>query len=62
MDGVPSLPEPTGACSCSSTPFRWRALKSPGSEMGSNVTDIDADILHRAREIGEDWHTLGNRF
>lgn len=25
-----------------------------------NVTDIDDDILRKAREVGEDWRTLGN--
>jgi L-cysteine:1D-myo-inositol 2-amino-2-deoxy-alpha-D-glucopyranoside ligase len=27
-----------------------------------NVTDIDDDILRKARETGEDWQTLGNRW
>jgi L-cysteine:1D-myo-inositol 2-amino-2-deoxy-alpha-D-glucopyranoside ligase len=27
-----------------------------------NVTDIDDDILKRARELDEDWQTLGNRW
>lgn len=27
-----------------------------------NVTDIDDDILRKAREVGEDWRTLGNRW
>jgi L-cysteine:1D-myo-inositol 2-amino-2-deoxy-alpha-D-glucopyranoside ligase len=27
-----------------------------------NVTDIDDDILRKAREVGEDWQTLGNRW
>jgi L-cysteine:1D-myo-inositol 2-amino-2-deoxy-alpha-D-glucopyranoside ligase len=26
-----------------------------------NVTDIDDDILRKATEVGEAWHTLGNR-
>jgi cysteinyl-tRNA synthetase len=27
-----------------------------------NVTDIDDDILRKAREVGTDWQTLGNRW
>jgi L-cysteine:1D-myo-inositol 2-amino-2-deoxy-alpha-D-glucopyranoside ligase len=27
-----------------------------------NVTDIDDDILRKARQVGEDWHRLGNRW
>ncbi len=27
-----------------------------------NVTDIDDDILRKAREVGEDWQTVGNRW
>jgi L-cysteine:1D-myo-inositol 2-amino-2-deoxy-alpha-D-glucopyranoside ligase len=27
-----------------------------------NVTDIDDDILRRAKEVDEDWHALGNRW
>ncbi len=27
-----------------------------------NVTDVDDDILRRAREVGEDWLALGNRW
>ncbi len=27
-----------------------------------NVTDVDDDILRRARERGEDWYALGNRW
>jgi L-cysteine:1D-myo-inositol 2-amino-2-deoxy-alpha-D-glucopyranoside ligase len=27
-----------------------------------NVTDIDDDILRKAREVGEDWDALGNRW
>lgn len=27
-----------------------------------NVTDIDDDILRKAREVGTDWHSLGNRW
>lgn len=27
-----------------------------------NVTDIDDDILRKAREVGEDWRAIGNRW
>lgn len=27
-----------------------------------NVTDIDDDILRKAKEVGEDWQSLGNRW
>lgn len=27
-----------------------------------NVTDIDDDVLRKARELGEDWQALGNRW
>lgn len=27
-----------------------------------NVTDIDDDILRKAKEVGEDWQTLGNQW
>ena len=27
-----------------------------------NVTDIDDDILRKAGQVGDDWHTLGNRW
>jgi cysteinyl-tRNA synthetase len=27
-----------------------------------NVTDVDDDVLRKARETGEDWHALGNRW
>ena len=27
-----------------------------------NVTDIDDDILRKAKEVGEDWRSLGNRW
>lgn len=27
-----------------------------------NVTDIDDDILHKAKEVGDDWQTLGKRW
>jgi L-cysteine:1D-myo-inositol 2-amino-2-deoxy-alpha-D-glucopyranoside ligase len=39
-----------------------RYLEMTGSRVtyAQNVTDIDDDILRKAREVGEDWHTLGN--
>lgn len=27
-----------------------------------NVTDIDDDILRKAKEVGDDWHALGNQW
>src|SRR5690606_36653809 len=27
-----------------------------------NVTDIDDDVLRKAREVGEDWREVGNRW
>lgn len=27
-----------------------------------NVTDIDDDLLRKAKEMGDDWHALGNRW
>ena len=41
-----------------------RYLESQGLRVRyvQNVTDIDDDILRKAREVGEDWWTLGNRW
>ena len=41
-----------------------RALESRGQKVTyvQNVTDIDDDILRKAKEVGEDWITLGNRW
>jgi L-cysteine:1D-myo-inositol 2-amino-2-deoxy-alpha-D-glucopyranoside ligase len=41
-----------------------RYLESKGLSVRytQNVTDIDDDILRRAKEVGEDWLTLGNRW
>jgi L-cysteine:1D-myo-inositol 2-amino-2-deoxy-alpha-D-glucopyranoside ligase len=41
-----------------------RFLESLGIEVRyvQNVTDIDDDILRKARELGEDWVELGNRW
>ena len=41
-----------------------RYLESQGLRVRyvQNVTDIDDDILRKAREVGEDWRTLGNRW
>jgi L-cysteine:1D-myo-inositol 2-amino-2-deoxy-alpha-D-glucopyranoside ligase len=41
-----------------------RHLESQGLTVRyvQNVTDIDDDILRKAREVGEDWRTLGNRW
>jgi cysteinyl-tRNA synthetase len=41
-----------------------RYLESQGITVRyvQNVTDIDDDILRKAREVGEDWRVLGNRW
>ena len=41
-----------------------RYLESQGVQVTyvQNVTDIDDDILRKARETGEDWRALGNRW
>ncbi len=41
-----------------------RYLEYLGHEVryAQNVTDIDDDILRKAKEVGEDWRALGNRW
>lgn len=41
-----------------------RYLESQGHKVGyvQNVTDIDDDILRKAKEVGENWRALGNRW
>ena len=41
-----------------------RYLEQQGQEVRyvQNVTDIDDDILRKAKEVGEDWDALGNRW
>ena len=41
-----------------------RYLESKGLTVRyvQNVTDIDDDILRRAKEVGEDWRALGNKW
>jgi cysteinyl-tRNA synthetase len=41
-----------------------RYLESKGKKIRyvQNVTDIDDDILRKAKEVGEDWLELGNRW
>src|SRR5258705_5668587 len=41
-----------------------RYLESQGLQVKyvQNVTDIDDDILRKAREVGDDWRALGNRW
>ena len=48
----------------SSADILIRYLESRGLKVRyvQNVTDIDDDILRKAREVGEDWQTLGNRW
>lgn len=40
-----------------------RYLETQGHEVDyvQNVTDIDDDILRKAKEVDEDWQGLGNR-
>jgi cysteinyl-tRNA synthetase len=48
----------------SSTDILIRYLESQGLKVRyvQNVTDIDDDILRKAKEVGEDWRSLGNRW
>src|SRR5688572_11350322 len=41
-----------------------RYLEFQGNQVTyvQNVTDIDDDILRKAKEVGEDWQALGNRW
>ena len=41
-----------------------RYLESHGHEVRyvQNVTDIDDDVLRKAKQVGEDWMALGNRW
>lgn len=42
--------------------IRYLELKGIAVRYAQNVTDIDDDILKRARETGEDWRELGIRW
>ena len=42
--------------------IRYLELKGIGVRYAQNVTDIDDDILRKAKETGEDWRELGNRW
>ena len=42
--------------------IRYFELKGIPVRYAQNVTDIDDDILKRAKETGEDWRELGNRW
>ncbi|MFN2199116.1 MAG: cysteine--tRNA ligase [Anaerolineales bacterium] len=39
---------------------RYLEMDGHAVRYAQNVTDIDDDILRKARELGEDWRTLGN--
>jgi cysteinyl-tRNA synthetase len=41
---------------------RYLELKGIRVRYAQNVTDIDDDILKKAKETGEDWRELGNRW
>lgn len=42
--------------------IRFLEYKGSVVRYAQNVTDIDDDILRKAREVGEDWENLGNRW
>jgi L-cysteine:1D-myo-inositol 2-amino-2-deoxy-alpha-D-glucopyranoside ligase len=42
--------------------IRYLEYKGLLVRYAQNVTDIDDDILRKAREVGEDWQNLGNRW
>jgi L-cysteine:1D-myo-inositol 2-amino-2-deoxy-alpha-D-glucopyranoside ligase len=42
--------------------IRYLAMKGTSVRYAQNVTDIDDDILKKAKESGEDWRELGNRW
>jgi L-cysteine:1D-myo-inositol 2-amino-2-deoxy-alpha-D-glucopyranoside ligase len=42
--------------------IRYLELKGIRVRYAQNVTDIDDDILKKAKETGEDWRELGNRW
>lgn len=42
--------------------IRYLEYKGFSVRYVQNVTDIDDDILRKAKEVGEDWRTLGNRW
>ena len=42
--------------------IRYLELKGIHVRYAQNVTDIDDDILKKAKETGEDWRELGNRW
>jgi cysteinyl-tRNA synthetase len=42
--------------------IRYLELKGIPVRYAQNVTDIDDDILKKAKETGEDWRELGNRW
>ncbi len=42
--------------------IRFLEYQGRGVRYVQNVTDIDDDILRRAREVGENWRQLGNRW
>ena len=42
--------------------IRYLEMKGTSVRYAQNVTDIDDDILKKAKETGEDWRELGNRW
>lgn len=41
---------------------RWLEQQGHSVKYVQNVTDIDDDILRKAKEVNEDWQALGNRW
>ena len=42
--------------------IRYLESKRLTVRYAQNVTDIDDDILRKAKEVGEDWLAVGNRW
>ena len=42
--------------------IRYLEMQGLNVRYVQNVTDIDDDILRKAKEVGEDWRSLGNRW
>ncbi len=42
--------------------IRYLEFRGRHVDYVQNVTDVDDDILRKAREVGEDWKALGNRW
>jgi L-cysteine:1D-myo-inositol 2-amino-2-deoxy-alpha-D-glucopyranoside ligase len=47
---------------CTDVLIRYLGYSGFETEYVQNVTDIDDDVLRRAKKVGEDWRSLGNRW